>query len=330
MFTSLWRIFFRLGSLNDVCAGRLPHIPLCRTGGTPRLGKPEAKLAKWCSSHRLATMEVKASALLPHMRSSGQRSTVVVKVRAGRMVLKDGVVRPLLGRGFMFLLRDTLPHSLVLAWISTDGEEQYRFQLPPGRVTVSWVEKCKPSRVMLFDVDGGRQLLFFWMQSRSDELDEPVMLRVQHVIERNNSQLAAMSGRQEIKMETLKGILSELWSEALAQDVDLADILTSEKLLSALREDPCFYAARLQEYLPQVESSCTEPLDLVTLMHDKQIRRTADILDTLLRHEASYAQLSVSFLNGTMLWGANVTSFIVSIINLFLPGNESRQMGRDD
>ncbi|RHW69984.1 proteasome complex subunit Rpn13 ubiquitin receptor [Trypanosoma brucei equiperdum] len=275
----------------------------------------------------MASADSKAVLLSSQPGATAYSSTVVVKVQAGRMILQDGIVRPLLGSGFLFLLREGLLQDTVLTWVSSDGEEQCRVTLPPGRVKVSWVEKCRPSRVLLFDIDNGKQPLFFWMQSRSDELDEPVMHRIQHAIERNRQQAVAQHGRREIKMGTLQNILSDLWSEALAHDVNLVDILGSEKLLKALQEDPGFYTLRLKDYLPLGELDSGVPLDLKKLMNDRQVQWTAEILGTLLRHETTYSQLSASFLNGTMLWGANVTSFIVSIINIFLPQNEQQQMG---
>ncbi|ESL11505.1 hypothetical protein TRSC58_00743 [Trypanosoma rangeli SC58] len=241
----------------------------------------------------------------------------IIKVPAGRMVLQDGVVRPLLGRGLLCLLRDTLMDELILTWISVDGSEEQRFPLPRGRVRLSWVEKCTSGRVMLFDVDNGKQLFFFWMQSRSTELADKTMRRLQHVLERHRHHLIPPR-LNAIKMSTFRRVLGEVWEEAVAQDVDLDELLSSSKLIEALQEDPEFYRSRLMQHLPpSIATTADTPLDLVSLVQDSQVQWASVILSIMLRRKDTSNYLSTLFLDTAAPWSLSVIAFIMQIIQTY-------------
>ncbi|RNE98221.1 hypothetical protein TraAM80_09002 [Trypanosoma rangeli] len=252
------------------------------------------------------------SFMTPHPRN--------IKVPAGRMVLQDGIVRPLLGRGLLCLLRDTLMDELILTWVSVDGNEEQRFPLPRGRVRLSWVEKCTSGRVMLFDVDDGRQLFFFWMQSRSTELADKTMRRLQHVLERHRHHLLIAPKSDTIKMSTFRRVLGEVWEEAVAQDVDLDALLSSPKLIEALQEDPEFYRSRLMKHLsPSIATAADTPLDLVSLVQDSQVQWASVILSTMLRRKDTSNYLFTLFLDAASPWSLSVVAFIMQIIQMY-PG----------
>ncbi|KAG8339569.1 putative Proteasome complex subunit Rpn13 ubiquitin receptor [Trypanosoma vivax] len=250
--------------------------------------------------------------LPPVVTESASQS--LVEVAAGRMELRDGVVYPLLKKGFMLVLRDALTHNVTLVWAAADGSEEQRTALIPGRVSVSWVAKCLPSRVMLFDIDNHKRLLFFWMQSRSTAPDS-VMRRVQDAIQRYCQPPINPPRNHKITMSTMQSILSELLEEAAAQDVSLSSLLVSEKLVSALDEDAEFYMSRLKRHLPPGQRAVSVRLGVIELIRDSQVQWTAEILDILLRHKLTYTKLFSTFLNGPMLWGQNVISFIMNVIN---------------
>ncbi|RNF09626.1 uncharacterized protein Tco025E_06957 [Trypanosoma conorhini] len=255
--------------------------------------------------------------------SSAQASPIApnapsVKIPAGRMVLQDGVVKPLLGRGMLCLLRDTLMNELILVWVSAEGGEEQRFPLPRGKVRLSWVEKCKSGRVMLFDVDNGKQLLFFWVQSRSTELAEKTMRRLQYILERHRHHPLAAPKSEAMPMATFRRVLAEVWEGAVAQDVDLDALLAAPKLLAALREEPEFYRARLMEYLPPATAAATDaPVDLIRLVQDSQVRWASVILSTMLRRENTSNYFSALFLGAAAPWSLSVLAFVMQIIQAF-------------
>ncbi|PBJ73120.1 hypothetical protein BCY84_13935 [Trypanosoma cruzi cruzi] len=264
-------------------------------------------------------MDARGVTIPPARVGNMARNSLAVKIPAGRMLLQDGIVKPLLGRGLLCLMRDSLMDELVLTWVPVDGGEEHRFTLPQGKVQVSWVEKCKSGRVLLFDVDKGKQFLFFWMQSRSTDLAEKMMRRLQYILERHRHYPVNAPSSQAIQMSTFRRILEEVREGAVALDVDLEALLASSKLIEALQEDPEFYRSRVVDYLPSSSATVTDtPVDLVSLVQDSQVQWAAVILSTMLRHQATSTYLSSLFLDAAAPWGLGVVSFIMQIIQAFL------------
>ncbi|KEG11279.1 hypothetical protein DQ04_02781010 [Trypanosoma grayi] len=271
-------------------------------------------------------MDAKKAIIDAILQPSNTASRVAMKVRAGRMFLQDGMVRPSPKRGYMFLLLDPLMHNVELVWSSDDGEEQHRVLLPPDKVKVSWVEKCNTGRVMLFDVKNGNQLFFFWMQSISTELDDLVMKRVEYILYKYRHVSDSTRNPREITISTLQQLLGEVWEEGLAQDVDLVDLLASHSLHSILREDPEFYASRMQKYLPPqtiAQGGCVNPIDIV---QESPVKWAAQLMTIMLRRKNTHECLSTSFLDGAMPSNVSVTSFLMCIAqNAARQGEQQQQ-----
>lgn len=260
--------------------------------------------------------------------NSVAQGTLVMRVPAGRMVLKDGIVRPLLERGVLCLLRDVLMDELILRWTATDGMSEHQYVLPRGKVKANWVEKCTSGRVLLFDVDNGKHLHFFWMQSRSTDLDDTLIRRLHTVLERYNNYSFILQRPPEIQMSTFRKILKEVRNDMLVQDVDLPSLLTSSTLTAALQEDPEFYASRLEKHLPPSQAAAMAGdthANLVGLMRDSQVQWAAAVFDVMLRHKPTHLYLCSLFLGGTRSTNVSVLTFITQII-LMLWEEETKNM----
>ncbi|KAH9601423.1 Proteasomal ubiquitin receptor Rpn13/ADRM1 [Trypanosoma melophagium] len=249
-------------------------------------------------------------------RTPGDVNGLTVMVQAGKMELKDGIVHPLLERGYLSIVREPVREKLELTWFSKDGTEVNPYLLKPGMVTVDWVEKCDTGRVMLFNIENGKTLLFFWLQSKSTENDDALMKEMKYLLEKDTLRPPTSEAEGFIQMPTMRRILAEVSPEVFTNDVDLVEILTSRKLVEELEKNKEFYATRMRNSLMARELESDNLLDPLAFIRDSHVQWIAVILGILLRHENTHAIFSSCFAGDSESSDASVMNFLMNINKL--------------
>ncbi|KAG8345425.1 putative Proteasome complex subunit Rpn13 ubiquitin receptor [Trypanosoma vivax] len=225
----------------------------------------------------------------------------VIQFRAGKMLFEDGKVVPDRRRGTLSFYKEA--NEVKIIW--TSGGTTERFTLPRGQVKFSKVEKCKTGRVLLFEFETTQPPLFFWIQEKSTENDSTYISTIQELVSQTQSSLDESCARLG---SVLKSVIHES-NEDRVRDIEFVDVITSKKMVDALREDPAFYMSRLHQFLPDG----TDPTsDVVEEVMNPQVYSSTVLLGLTLRDPTGFHDLCSLFkLEGSR---PGVLSFINSIL----------------
>ncbi|ORC92258.1 uncharacterized protein TM35_000044720 [Trypanosoma theileri] len=262
--------------------------------------------------------------LLQRYRSPRDMHDMSLVIPAGRMVLENGIVHPLLGRGNLCMVRERMKDKLYLAWFNHDGNECESFRGKPGTITVNWVEKCKTGRVVLFTIKDSNKLLFYWLQSKSTDDDVALMNEMKRLIRRTIIILPPSEIRREmqrnnpknIQMPTLRRILAEVTAKESTVEVDLVEIFTSSKLAEELEENREFYMSRMKRNVTASVVEADDLLDPLKFVQDSRVHWTAVMIDNLLRDESLYELLCCLFPPDFPATKPGVTNFLMNLHRL--------------
>lgn len=168
---------------------------------------------------------------------------VFLHFRAGKMTYENHIVTPDLRGGYLSFSH--CPDDVEMVWTSQATREVVR--LPKGRTKVSFVEKCKTGRVLLFEVsdsDGASSLHFFWMQDKSPAEDSERLAALINSLK--ETELA-------IKLPDFVKILNRIPSkkESANAHIPLDKILFSLKTFEVVNQNSQFFFSRLSSSLPE-------------------------------------------------------------------------------
>lgn len=232
----------------------------------------------------------------------------IIQFRAGKMSLQGNMVVPDKRKGVFSLVQD--PAGMVEIVWSCGGESESTVVFP-REATFNRVTKCTTGRVFVLDFKAHSRQLFFWLQEPSDERDEEYLRIVKKHIgddaRGTQPEAASSTGQQQqqqgpqgqqpqqapsIELSTLQNILASLNANPPAPDVDLQDILGSDALLRALREDEAFYMSALHSHLPEgTDPSAT----IVDEVRNPQVSATSSLLQYALSEPDGFRELFNAF-----------------------------------
>ncbi len=229
-----------------------------------------------------------------------------VQFRAGRMTFSNGVVTPDPQKGILSIVSDSTG-AFEVFWTAELGGDYESFVLIKGQATITRVSKVSSGRVFVVDVSSGQRLAFFWFQDKATERDDELLKKMKQLLEAPQSQQASQSKSDgsRLQIDTLQRILADLGDN----NVNLQDVLASNVLLSAIKEDPAFYMTRLHEHLPPN----TQPdSDVVDEIKNPQVSATAAMMQAALHDQSGSRELASAFqLSGN---GVGTLEFLKRII----------------
>ncbi|KAJ8659152.1 hypothetical protein O0I10_005191 [Lichtheimia ornata] len=113
---------------------------------------------------------------------TSQQPKHLVEFNAGKCIREGNTIKPDLRKGVVYMDQsdDQLMHFYWKERKATEPEED--LIIFPDEAEMIRVEQCTTGRVYLLKFKSSNQKLFFWMQNKSDEKDEEVISRVNHLI----------------------------------------------------------------------------------------------------------------------------------------------------
>lgn len=197
--------------------------------------------------------------------------------RAGRMTYSNGVVTPDSRRGDLSFTE--LPNGVEMVW--TCHATRTSIMLLKGKTKVSYVEKCKTGRVLLFEVaDGDTPTLhFFWLQDKSTVED------AEHLTVLTN---ALKANEPEVKMADFVKIMQKIDAKKEVPKVDcsLESVLFSSQCISAINGDTEFFAGKLSDFLPEDKNAT-----LLQQIKNPQVKAAIKALEQTLKDPSGFNEM---------------------------------------
>lgn len=201
--------------------------------------------------------------------------------RAGRMTYANGVVTPDTRRGDLSFTE--VGNTVELVW--TSHATVSTICLPKGKTKVSFVDKCKTGRVLLFEVTDSDTptLHFFWMQDKSSAEDGERLTALQNALKASEpvvkmADFVKIMERIPVKKEEPKG------------DVHLSDVIFSPQAIEAMNNDCEFFLSKLSKHLPEDKSST-----LTQQVNNPQVRAATLALEATLKDPAGFNEICRSY-----------------------------------
>lgn len=197
--------------------------------------------------------------------------------RAGRMTYSNGVVSPDARRGDLSF--SEAPNAVEMVW--TCHATRTTIMLPKGKTKVSFVEKCKSGRILLFEVsDGGAPTLhFFWLQDKSTVDD------AEHLSVLTN---ALKASEPEVKMSDFVKIMQRIDAkkESPSADCSLEKVLFSSHCMNAINNDTQFFTEKLGEFLPEDKNAT-----LMQQVKNPQVKAAIKALEETLKDPSGFNEM---------------------------------------
>lgn len=203
---------------------------------------------------------------------------VFLHFRAGRMTYANGVVTPDLHRGDLSF--SVIGDTVELVW--TSHTINTKISLPKGKTKVSFVEKCKSGRVLLFEVSEGESpsLHFFWLQDKCTAEDANHLSALQNAL-KPNEPVVKMADFVKI-MENIPN-LKRAHSKSTRS---LTDIIFSPKAIETINENYDFFNNQLSQFLPGDTRST-----LVQQINNPQVRVAVKALEKALSNPSGFNEV---------------------------------------